>query len=395
MLRTLKAFDLKNKKVLMRVDFNTPLKDGKVSDNFRIKSTLPSIKTCIESGAALTIMSHVGRPNGEYDKKLSLMPIGEELASLLQMPIKFSNDCVSQDAFDTSFGLKPGEIHLLENLRFHDSEQLNDQKFASKLAKHGQIFINDAFGTAHRNHASNVGVISYFKHYGIGWLMDKELNFLDSFMRKPKKPLALILGGAKVDSKIDLIDKFIHNASHILIGGGMAFTFLKARGKEVGGSLVDNSMLNIAKKLLRKASDNNVQIHLPEDVLCAENISSQKVIATLNVNEISSKLMGLDIGPKTVKTFKRILKESKTVVWNGPLGLFENENFETGTKDIADFLSNMISEDVKIIIGGGDTASALSKFNLINEMTHVSTGGGSSLELLSGKLLPAIKALEI
>lgn len=395
MLRTLKAFDLKEKKVLMRVDFNAPLKDNKVSDNFRIKSTLPTIKTCIEGGASLTLMSHVGRPNGEYDKKLSLMPIGEELASLLQMPIKFSNDCVSQDAFDTSFGLKAGEIHLLENLRFHESEQLNDKKFASELAKHGQIFINDAFGTAHRNHASNIGVLSYFKHYGIGWLMDKELNFLDSFMKKPKKPLALILGGAKVDSKIDLIDKFIDNASHILIGGGMAFTFLKARGKEVGGSLVDNSMLNVAKKLLRKASENNVQIHLPEDVLCADDISSPKVITNLNVNKISSNLMGLDIGPKTIKSFKRALEKSKTVVWNGPLGLFEDKNFETGTKDIADFLSKMVSEDVKIIIGGGDTASALSKFNLINKMTHVSTGGGSSLELLSGKLLPAIKALEI
>jgi phosphoglycerate kinase len=395
MLRTLKAFDLKGKKILIRVDFNTPLSNLKVSDNFRIRSTLPTIKTCIDGGAALTLMSHAGRPNGKHDKKLSLMPMGEELASLLQMPIKFSNDCVSQDALDTSLGLKPGEIHLLENLRFHDSEELNEPNFAFKLAKHGQIFINDAFGTAHRNHASNIGVLSYFKHYGIGWLMDKELNFLDSFMRKPQKPFILILGGAKVDSKIDLIDKFIDKASHILIGGGMAFTFLRARGKEIGGSLIDNSMLDIAKKLLKKASDQNVQIHLPEDVLCAESISSPKVIGTFNVNEIPSKLMGLDIGPKTIKKFKKILKESKTVMWNGPLGLFENINFENGTKDIATYLSEIFMQDVKIIIGGGDTASAVSKFNLISKMTHVSTGGGSSLELLSGKSLPAIRALEI
>jgi 3-phosphoglycerate kinase len=395
MLRTLRSFDLKNKKILIRVDFNTPMTEQVITDNFRIKSSLPTIKTCLESGAALTLMSHIGRPNGIVKKSLSLMPIGEELARLLQMPIKFSDNCVSQDSLDVSLGLKPGEIHLLENLRFHKSEELNDPVFASKLAKHGQIFINDAFGTAHRNHASNVGILPYFKHYGIGLLMDKEINFLDSFMRKPKEPLVLILGGAKINSKIGLIDKFISKATHILIGGGMAFTFLKARGKEVGGSMIEDSMISVAKKLLKMASEHNVQIHLPEDVLCAKNISDVKADGTFNVNEIPSNLMGLDIGPKTIDKFKRILKSASTVMWNGPLGLFENITFEEGTKDIATYLSELYEQNVKIIIGGGDTASAVSKFNLIKSMTHVSTGGGSSLELLSGNSLPAINEQEI
>ncbi len=395
MLRTLRSFDLKNKKILIRVDFNTPMTKQVITDNFRIKSSLPTIKTCLELGAALILMSHVGRPNGIIKKSLSLMPMGEELARLLQMPIKFSDNCVSQDSLDVSLGLKPGEIHLLENLRFHKSEELNDPVFASKLAKHGQIFINDAFGTAHRNHASNVGILPYFKHYGIGLLMDKEINFLDSFMRKPKEPLVLILGGAKINSKIGLIDKFISKATHILIGGGMAFTFLKARGKEVGGSMIEDSMISVAKKILKMASEHSVQIHLPEDVLCAKNISDVKADGTFNVNEIPSNLMGLDIGPKTIDKFKRILKSASTVMWNGPLGLFENITFEEGTKDIATYLSEISEQNVKIIIGGGDTASAVSKFNLIKSMTHVSTGGGSSLELLSGNSLPAINSQEI
>jgi 3-phosphoglycerate kinase len=225
--------------------------------------------------------------------------------------------------------------------------------------------------------------------------MDKEINFLDSFMRKPKEPLVLILGGAKINSKIGLIDKFISKATHILIGGGMAFTFLKARGKEVGGSLIEDSMISVAKKLLKMASEHNVQIHLPEDVLCAKNISDVKSDGTFNVNEIPSNLMGLDIGPKTINKFKRILKSASTVMWNGPLGLFENITFEEGTKDIATYLSEISEQNVKIIIGGGDTASAVSKFNLIKSMTHVSTGGGSSLELLSGNSLPAINEQEI
>ena len=395
MLRTLRSFDLKNKKILIRVDFNTPMTKQVITDNFRIKSSLPTIKTCLELGAALILMSHVGRPNGIIKKSLSLIPMGEELARLLQMPIKFSDNCVSQDSLDVSLGLKPGEIHLLENLRFHKSEELNDPVFASKLAKHGQIFINDAFGTAHRNHASNVGIVPYFKHYGIGLLMDKEINFLDNFMRKPKEPLVLILGGAKINSKIGLIDKFISKATHILIGGGMAFTFLKARGKEVGGSMIEDSMISVAKKILKMASEHSVQIHLPEDVLCAKNISDVKADGTFNVNEIPSNLMGLDIGPKTIDKFKRILKSASTVMWNGPLGLFENITFEEGTKDIATYLSDISEQNVKIIIGGGDTASAVSKFNLIKSMTHVSTGGGSSLELLSGNSLPAINSQEI
>ena len=395
MIRTLKSFDLKNKKILVRVDYNTPMDGELVVDNFRIKSSLPTINSCLEAGASLILMSHLGRPNGIIDNRLSLMPIGEELASLLQMPIKFSNNCVSQDAIDVSLGLKPGEIHLLENLRFDNSEELNDPVFASRLAKHGQIYINDAFGTSHRVHASNVGIIPHFRHFGIGWLMDKELNFLDNFMRKPDKPLALILGGAKINLKIGLIEKFLDKANHILIGGGMSFTFLKAKGKEVGGSLIDFEMIKTAKNIISMARKNGIKIHLPEDVVCGKNTLDDEAIGTYSTNKIPQNLMGLDIGPKTINKFKDILSKSRTVLWNGPLGLFEKNSFEIGTKEIANYLADDLVKSIKTVIGGGDTASAISKFNLIDKMTHVSTGGGSSLKLLSGKPLPALKILEV
>ena len=226
MIKTLKSFNLRGKNILIRVDFNVPLDNGRVSNNFRIKAVIPTILTCIEAGAAVVLMSHLGRPKGKLNKKLSLIPVGEELASLLERPIKFSEDCVSMDAIDTSISLKPGEVHLLENLRFHDGEELNNKEFSSKLARHGQIYINEAFGTAHRSHASNVGVVSFFKNYGTGWLMDKELKYLSKTFSKPQLPLTLILGGAKIDTKLQLIEKFLNKANNIIIGGGMAFTFL-------------------------------------------------------------------------------------------------------------------------------------------------------------------------
>ena len=235
MIRTLKAFDIGGKNVLIRTDFNVPMKGDEVANNFRIRAALPTIMTCIDAGASVVLMSHMGRPKGKIDPSLSLMPVGEELAGLLEMPIKFSENCISTDSIDTSISLKQGEIHLLENLRFNSGEEANDMEFASQLARHGQIYINEAFGTAHRSHASNVGVIPYFKNSGIGWLMDKELNYLDRLMSKPKSPLTLVLGGAKIDTKLELIDQFLDKADNIIIGGGMAFTFLKSKGRRVGG----------------------------------------------------------------------------------------------------------------------------------------------------------------
>ena len=394
MIKTLKAFDLEGKNILIRVDFNVPMDNEKVTNNFRIKAAIPTILTCLDAGSSVILMSHLGRPNGVKDEDLSLIPVGEELASLMEIPIKFSEDPVSTDAIDTSLSLKPGEVHLLENLRFNSGEKSNDQFFASQLARHGQLFINDAFGTAHREHASNVGVVESFKHFGIGWLMDKELNFLQRFMINPKPPLTLILGGAKIDTKLGLIDQFLSKADYILIGGGMAFTFLKAKGKEVGGSLIDGNMLSTAKVIINKARIQNVRLILPEDVICGESINDPDPKGPFDINLVPKNMMGLDIGPKTLARYNSILGESRTVVWNGPMGVFERKGYEVGTREMGIHLVSCIANGTKVIVGGGDTASALEDFDLLEEMTHVSTGGGASLELLSGNQLPALKVLE-
>jgi len=394
MIRTLKAFDIKGKNILLRVDFNVPLLDNRVGNNFRIKAALPTIKTCLEGGAAIVLMSHLGRPGGKIDRKLSLIPIGEELASLLEMPIKFSDNCISTDAIDTSLSLKPGEIHLLENLRFHIGEKTNDPEFSRMLSRHGQIYINDAFGTAHRSHASNVGVISYFKHAGIGWLMDKELNFLQRIFKKPNHPLTLVLGGAKIDTKLGMIKHFIDKADNIIIGGGMVFTFLKAMKKNIGGSIIDNNMVSTARDLINLSRIKGVKLYFPSDFICGKSLKNTGVAETYNLNDLPKDLMGLDIGPKSLSKFQNVLSDSKTIFWNGPMGVFELSNYETGTRDLGMHLTNCVANGSKVIVGGGDTAAALEKFNIQSEMTHVSTGGGASLALFSGKLLPAIKKLE-
>ena len=393
MIKTLNAFDLRGKNILIRTDFNVPMDGETVSNNFRIKAVLPTIMTCLDAGAAVVIMSHMGRPKGTIDNNLSLIPVGEELAGLLEMPIKFSDNCISTDSIDTSISLKPGEIHLLENLRFHAGEEANDMEFSSQLARHGQLFINDAFGTAHRSHASNVGVLPYFKNAGIGWLMDKELNYLDRFMSRPKTPLTLILGGAKIDTKLKLIDQFLDKADNIIIGGGMAFTFLKAKGKKVGGSLVDGSMISIAKDIMNKARVKGAKIILPSDALCALSLKDNIQEGPCSIDDIPDNMMGLDIGPDSMRRFNTILGNSKTILWNGPMGVFESKGFESGTREMAIHLVSCITSGSKVIVGGGDTAAALEQFGLMNEMTHVSTGGGASLELLSGNSLPAITAL--
>ena len=394
MIKTLKSFDLKDKNILIRADFNVPINNQVVTNNFRIKSSLSTIKTCLDSGASITLMSHLGRPNGKRCDDLSLVPVGEELASLLEMPIKFSDDCISTDSIDTSISLKAGEIHLLENLRFHSGEESNDYEFSSRLSRHGQIFINDAFGTAHRSHSSNIGVVPYFKNAGIGWLMDKEINYLTQLIRKPNKPLTLILGGAKIGTKLKLIENFLNIANNIIIGGGMAFTFLKALGKDVGGSLVDDAMISTAKNIMSKARAQGVRIVLPVDVMCSQSLDNIEEEGPFFIEDIGDKLMGLDIGPKSVEKFKRILDKSETILWNGPMGVFEKEEFEYGTKEIAKYLAICADNDNSIIIGGGDTAAAVEYFGLIKDMTHVSTGGGASLELLCGKILPALSILE-
>jgi len=394
MLKYLRQFELKEKRVLIRVDFNTPLKDGVVSDDFRIRSVLSTINFCLKGGASLVLMSHLGRPNGKVMPEFSLMPVGEALAGLLEMPIKFSHDCVSEDAHDTSLGIKSGEIHLLENLRFHSGETENDKEFSALLARHGQIYINDAFGTAHRAHASNVGVTSHFTFCGVGLLFEKEWEYLNNVLRLPKRPLTLILGGAKISGKIQLINRFVEEADNIIVGGGMVFTFLKAQGKEVGGSLVDDSMLRIAQRILQKAKNHKVTIQFPSDVLVAKNVDDYENIKIVPIDKIPEGWQGLDIGPETAASFTASIKNSKTVIWNGPMGVFEVPGFQEGTSKIAEALAQLHAEGNIAIVGGGDTAAAIRQLNLMESVSHVSTGGGAFLELLSSNRLPSIEALE-
>ena len=395
MLRTLKSFDIKGQTILIRLDLNVPIHEEVIQDDFRIKSCLPTINYCLEEGAAVVLMSHLGRPKGKYSKDFSLMPVGEHLASLLEIPIKFSSDCISQDAIDTSLSLKPGEVHLLENLRFHKEESENDSLFSNKLSKHGRIYINDAFGTAHRAHASNHGVIDNFKNYGIGFLFEKEMKYLREVINKPERPLVLILGGSKVSTKLELINKYLSQADKLIIGGGMVFTFFKAMGYNIGNSLVETKMIDQARNILDAARLNGNKIVLPSDVVCAEDINSTLRGNSVSVRDIPENSMGLDIGSKTIEKYLSVLDEAKTVLWNGPMGVFENEVFSHGTKAVADKLVEIVEKESVVIAGGGDTASALRNFKLVDNVSHVSTGGGASLELMSGNQLDAINKLEI
>jgi len=394
LLKIINNFDLKNKRVLIRVDFNVPLDNGVVTDDFRIRMALPTINKCLESGASVVIMSHLGRPKGQVVPELSMIPVGEKLAELIELPIKFSDDCVSEDARDVSLGLMPGEIHLLENLRFHSEETDNDHRFSELLAKHGEIFINDAFGTAHRPHASNVGVSKYFLYKGIGYLFEKELQYLNDIVKKPERPMTLVLGGAKIGTKLKLINKFIDEAENIIIGGGMAFTFLKTMGIDVGGSLVDDSMLNTAKAIIEKSKKVKKKILFPIDVVATKNMDDGSNKKEFSIENIPNDMAGFDIGSETIKKFTKILMSSKTIIWNGPMGVFEKPDFNIGTLELAKVMTEAKENGSVVIVGGGDTAAAVKKYDLIDKMSHVSTGGGASLELLSGNRLPSVEALE-
>ena len=394
MIRSLNSFDLKDKRVLIRVDYNVPVENGVVKDAYRIQCSIPTIKECLEAGASVVLMSHLGRPNGSTNDNYSMISVGEVLSDFLEIPIKFSHDCINEDSINVTIGLHPGEVHLLENLRFHRGEEENDFEFSRLLSKHGQIFINDAFGTSHRSHASNVGVTDNFMQKGMGLLMEKEIQYLMHKFKKPKEPLVLLLGGAKISDKIDMIERFIIKAKSILIGGGMTFTFLKAIGLNVGKSMIDESMISTAKTIIKKARQNRVKIKLPLDFVVSDAIDKPSKIETVSFDSIPDNMIGLDIGPETIKLFSNIILQSGTVLWNGPMGVFEKKEFENGTKSIANLLSDMKDQNIDTIVGGGDSASAIRKFSDIENITHVSTGGGASLELLGGKSLPAITALE-
>ena len=386
---------LDNERVLIRVDFNVPIENGKIMDDFRIRSTIPTIKHCLEGGASVVLMSHLGRPDGVVNEELSLIPIGEKLCDLLEISIKFSDDCISEDAIDVSAALQPGEVHLLENLRFHNAETKNDIEFSKKLSSHGTMYVNDAFGTAHRAHASNVGVTKYLDNCFPGFLLQKEYDFLHHSIQSPERPFTIILGGAKISSKLPLITRFMSEADNLIIGGGMAYTFLKCLGNEIGNSIYDESKSEKALSILDSRLKYNCRLFLPSDISVTKDFSSGKVSSIRKVNEINHDEEGIDIGPDTIQRFSDVILNSKTVIWNGPMGVFETESFAKGTNAIANYVSEMTHNGGTSIIGGGDSASAIKDLGVWDDMTHISTGGGASLELLSGVDLPAFKVLRM
>jgi 3-phosphoglycerate kinase len=398
MLRKITSIDFQSNNntsqcVLIRVDFNVPVENDIVSDDYRILKSLPTIQHCLDEGAKIVLMSHRGRPNGKVDNNLSLMPAGERLAQLLEMPIKFSHDCISEDAIDVSRNLKSGEIHLLENLRFYDEEISNDTLFASKLAQHGSIYLNDAFGTAHREHASNTGITKYFTTKGMGLLVEKEMEFLSENISDSKGPVSLIIGGAKIDTKISVIKHFFDIADNILIGGAMANTFLAANKYDMGKSLVQKDEIETAKKLMLMASKSKTNIILPIDFNGELNTFGSGKLHYATIENIKKTMICEDIGELSINLFTDIIEKSKTVFWNGTVGVAENKDFAKGTIKIID---TIVDSDCNSIVGGGDTVAAIRNYKkgIIEEFSHASTGGGSCLELLSGNKLPAIEMLK-
>jgi phosphoglycerate kinase len=392
-MKTLEQLNLKGQRALIRVDFNVPLDDGIVDDNFRIRAVLPTVKHCLDQGAAVILMSHLGRPKGQTVPDLTMLPVAEDLESLTKQAIVFSQDCISDQSIDVSEGLEPGQIHLLENLRFHPGEEANDSEFSSKLARHGTVYINDAFGTAHRAHASNVGVVFHFQEKGIGFLMEKELEFLHGRLEAPKKPFTVVLGGAKVAGKLELIRKLAAKADRLVIGGGMAFTFLKAQGYQVGSSLVDESLLDEAAEIMRVAESQGIGIFLPRDVVAATSLEKGAAWRVTPLDALEGHEIGVDIGPETCVEFTGALDGAATIFWNGPMGVFENPAYQTGTEMIMHVITEATSLGAVSVVGGGDSAAAIEKLSDSRFFTHISTGGGASLELLSGNKLPALEAL--
>jgi 3-phosphoglycerate kinase len=388
--KTVRDIDLKNKQVLVRCDFNVPMDEEKnITDNRRIVAALPTIKYLLEQNCKIVLCSHLGRPKGEFKKEFSLQPVAKELSRLLGKEVIMANDVIGEDAKTKAQNLKNGEILLLENVRFHREETDNEPNFAKELASYGEIFVNDAFGTAHRAHASTEGVTKYLPAVS-GFLIEKELKFLGDALENPERPFVAILGGSKVSDKIGVIDNLLEKVDTLIIGGGMAYTFFKAQGYSVGNSLCEEDKLDLALDLMKKAKEKNVKLLLPIDNKVAQEFKADAESKTVKSTEIPDGWEGLDIGEETIKLYTEELKNAKTIVWNGPLGVFEFDQFAVGTNSIAKALGEI---DCIKIIGGGDSAAAVEKAGLAEKMTHISTGGGASLEFLEGKKLPGIEAL--
>jgi len=383
--------DVKGKNVLMRVDFNVPLDDNlNIADDTRITAALPTIKYVIENGGRAILMSHLGRPKGEVKENLRLKPVADRLAKLIGKEVKYTKDCIGNEVEQVAGSLSDGQVLLLENLRFHKEEEKNDPEFARKLAGLGRLYINDAFGTAHRAHASTVGVTAYFDQCASGYLMEKEIKFLGDALKNPQKPFIAILGGAKVSSKLGVIRSLLDKVDSLLIGGGMSYTFLKALGKEVGNSLLEGDLVETALSLINEAGIKGVRMVTPEDYVVADKFDNEARIKTVDFDGIPKDWMGMDIGPKTIQAFKEVINGAKTILWNGPVGVFEMSNFATGTNEIARAVAEV---DAVSIIGGGDSVSAVKKAGLADRITHISTGGGASLEYIEKGSLPGVEAL--
>ena len=388
--KTVKDIDLKGKKVFVRCDFNVPMDENQnITDNTRIVAALPTIKYLLEQNCKLVLASHLGRPKGEFKPEFSLAPVAKELSKLLGQEVIMAKDVIGEDAMTKAANLKEGEILLLENVRFHKEETDNDPEFCKKLASMAEVYVNDAFGTAHRAHASTTGIASYLPAVS-GFLIEKELQFLGNAVNNPERPFVAILGGAKVSDKIGVIDSLLEKVDTLMIGGGMAYTFFKAQGYEVGNSICEMDKLDLAKEAMEKAEQKGVKLMLPVDTKVGKEFKPDTESKIVSYTEIPADWEGFDIGPETIKMFEDELRKAKTVVWNGPLGLFEFDQFAIGTNAIAKVLSEI---DATTIIGGGDSAAAVKKAGLEDKMTHISTGGGASLEFLEGKKLPGIEAL--
>ena len=393
-ISSLSAADLTGKRVLVRADFNVPVDDaGNITDDTRIRAALPTIKDLTSKGAKVILSSHFGRPKG-VDEKLRLTPVAKRLSELLGQDVVKCNDCIGDEVASQIAAMSNGQVALLENVRFYPEEEKNDPEFAKKLAANADLYVNDAFGTAHRAHASTEGVTKYLSPSVAGYLIEKELEYLQNAIEKPQKPLAAIVGGSKVSSKIGVIETLLDKCDKLFLGGGMIFTFYKARGLNVGKSLVEEDKLDLARALEAKAKERGVELLLPTDVVVADSFSPDANSQIVDINNIPDGWMGLDIGPDSLKVFQAALADCKTVIWNGPMGVFEFAKFAAGTEGIAHTLAEISKTGAITIIGGGDSVAAVEKVGLADQMSHISTGGGASLELLEGKVLPGIAALD-
>jgi len=394
-MKTIDQANFSGKKVLIRVDFNVPLdKDFNITDDNRITAALPTIKKILQDGGAVILMSHLGRPKDGPTDKYSLKHIIPHLSDLLGQQVEFANDCIGQEAIDKAKALQPGEVLLLENLRFYKEEEKGDVGFAKKLAALGNIYVNDAFGTAHRAHASTSVIAQFFpdaKYFG--YLMASELENAEKVLNNPAKPFTAIMGGAKVSDKIQLIERLLDKVDNLIIGGGMTYTFFKAEGGQIGKSLVEEDKLDLAKSLVQKAKDKGVNLILPVDSVIADNFSNDANTEIAKNDHIKEGWMGLDIGPEAIEAFSKVIEGSKTILWNGPMGVFEMDKFEKGTKSVAEAIVKATENGAFSLIGGGDSAAAISKFNLTSHVSYVSTGGGALLEYMEGKELPGVKAI--